>query len=56
MVAAANADGSIDVTWTNNADPADPEPTDIMYQDRNGVWQKLTSVPAGVSSYHVPAP
>ena len=43
VVAAANADGSIDVTWTNNADPADPEPTDILYQDRNGVWQKLTS-------------
>lgn len=56
VAATANADGSIDVTWTNNADPADPEPTDLMYQDRNGAWQALISVPAGVSSYHVPAP
>jgi hypothetical protein len=56
IVATMNSDGSGDVSWTNNADPSDPTPTDVQYIDINGNWQTLTTVPAGTSSYHIPAP
>ena len=56
VVATMNLDGSADVSWTNNADPTDPTPTNIRYKDVNGNLQILTTVPAGVSSYHIPAP
>lgn len=56
VVATANRDGSADVAWTNNTDPADTEPIVLQYQDRNGRWVTLATVPAGTTSYHVPAP
>lgn len=56
VVATMNSDGSGDVSWTNNADPSDTESIDIMYKDMNGAWQVLTNVPAGTTSYHIPAP
>ena len=56
VVATMNSDGSGDVNWTNNADPTDTESIDIMYKDRNGQWQVLQNVPAGTTSYHIPAP
>ena len=52
--ATMNPDGSVDVTWVNNADPADTNAIDITYQDRNGNWVTATSVPAGSSSTHIP--
>ena len=56
VVATMNRDGSADVSWTDNADPTDLEPIDIMYKNRSGAWQVLTNVPAGTTSYHIPAP
>jgi hypothetical protein len=56
VVANANDDGSIDVSWVNNADPSDTRPITIKYMDVNGNWQTLVpSVPAGTTHYHVPA-
>jgi len=51
-----NPDGSIDVTWTNNADPADPDPINIRYRDLNGNWVVAASVSAGANSLHIPPP
>ena len=56
VVATMNRDGSADVSWTNNADPADTEPIDIRYKDRNGVWRVLTTVDGQATSYHISAP
>lgn len=56
VVANVNPDGSMDVTWTNNTDPADPEPVKIQYQDRDGKWKTLLTAPAGSTSWHVPSP
>jgi hypothetical protein len=56
VVANANDDGSIDVSWVNNADPSDTRPITIKYMNANGNWQTLVpSVPAGTTHYHVPA-
>jgi len=56
MVASLNADGSADVTWTNNTDPADKEPINIQYRDRKGNWVTAITVPAGTTSCHIPPP
>ena len=56
VVATMNSDMSADVSWTNNADPADMESIDIRYKDKNGAWQVLQNVPAGTTSYHISAP
>jgi len=55
MVATVNPDGSADITWTNNTDPNDTTPIPVQYQDRNGNWQTIDTVPAGTTSYHIPA-
>ena len=55
VVATMNSDMSADVTWTNNAEPGDTEPIDLMYRDVRGNWKLLATVPAGTTSYHVPA-
>jgi hypothetical protein len=56
VVATLNADGSGIVTWTNNADPSDPESINIRYMDANGHWTILCTVPAGTTSYVIPKP
>jgi hypothetical protein len=56
VVATLNSDGSVDVSWTNNADPNDTQPINIQYRDKNGNWvTAVANVPAGTTSYHVPA-
>lgn len=55
MVTTMNLDGSADMTWTNQADPEDKEPIDLMYKDGQGDWKILATVPAGTTSYHLPA-
>lgn len=55
VTANVNVDGSVDITWINNADPNDPRPIQVAYMDTNNTMQTITTVPAGSTSYHVPA-
>jgi hypothetical protein len=54
VTANVNVDGSVDITWVNNADPNDPRPIQVAYMDTNNTMQTITTVPAGSTSYHVP--
>jgi len=54
IVATLNPDGSADVSWTNNTDPADTEPINVRYKDRHGNWVTAITVPAGSTSCHIP--
>ena len=54
VTANVNVDGSVDITWINNADPNDPRPIQVAYMDTNNIMQTITTVPAGSTSYHVP--
>jgi hypothetical protein len=56
VVANMNPDGSVDVTWTNNTDPADKEPIVLRFRDRDGKWIPAATVPAGSTSCHIPSP
>ena len=47
-----NPDGSETLSWTNNTD----DPVPIWTADANGNWVLYTTLPAGTTSFTVPAP
>ena len=55
VVANLNLDGSVDVSWTNNADPTDQTPIAIQYSDLNRNVVTAATVPAGTTAYTIPA-
>jgi probable HAF family extracellular repeat protein len=56
VTATLNPDGSMDVTWTSNADPSDQTPISIQDFDANGNYHTIATAPAGATSFHIPAP
>lgn len=48
-----NPDGSEDLTWTTNTDDQNPIPIWKMQDD--GTWLLIATVPAGTTSFHLPA-
>ena len=52
FVSLAGADGSLDMSWTNNPDNDDPIEIEIRRAD--GSWRLIATLPAGTTSYHWP--